>query len=78
MKNVNEMTQKELMALPEREWNAITVYDAIILVPQRHLHDSGFSRIAIIGSNDDKAIEIAAYQDLIKKHKLGVAYLQLK
>ena len=36
-------TNKELEALPAREWNEdIGEFDSLIILPTKHLHDSGF------------------------------------
>lgn len=36
-------TKKELEALPAREWNEdIGEFDSLIILPTKHLHDSGF------------------------------------
>jgi hypothetical protein len=58
-------TRKELLALPERDFDKETIYDTIAIVPSGKKHDSGYALIAIIGfdENSKKPVEIAAYCD---------------
>lgn len=56
-------TAKELLKLPDREWDKITEYDSILIVPAKIKHDSGFMRIAIIGVVGGEPKEICAYPD---------------
>ena len=57
------MNRKELLKLPEREWNKTTVYKNIAIVTTGKKHDSGWALLAIIGMDGEKPIEIAAYCD---------------
>lgn len=61
--------RKELLALPEREWDKVTEYESIIIVPTGKKHDSGWALMAIIGYDRDKGLfEIAAKCDVIDWH----------
>lgn len=57
--------KSELLSLPEREWNAPQAWwSALLIVPTRQKHDSGYSIIAIIGvDKDHEAREIIARCD---------------
>ena len=55
--------QKDLLSLPEREWNKVSVYDDIIVCPTTKRHSSGYRLMAIIGCKKCRPIEIAAYCD---------------
>jgi len=42
--NIEKMTRKDFLALPKRKWNEdIGWFDSIIVLPMRHLHDSGYA-----------------------------------
>ncbi len=58
-------TRKELLALPERDWDKETIYDSIAVVPSGKKHDSGYAEIVIVGFDIDskKPVEIASYCD---------------
>ena len=61
------MKRKELLKLPVREWNRISVYNAILVVPSGKKHDSGYMWMCIIGlDNKANPVEIAAYCDDIR------------
>lgn len=55
--------RKDLLKLPERDWNKTTKYGAVSLVPTGKKHDSGYHLIAIVGYKDAEPFEIAAYCD---------------
>ena len=57
------MKRKELLALPTRNWQQTSLYDALYLVPTGKKHDSGYSLIAIVGIEGGEAKEIAAICD---------------
>lgn len=43
IKTVNEMTRKEIESVPDRAWQEdIGEFDAMIILPTRRIHDSGF------------------------------------
>ena len=58
--------KKELLALPNRNWNEKSIYDYLYLVPTGKKHDSGYSLIAIVGvilNDKNLNAEIAATCD---------------
>ena len=58
-KHVSEWSRKELLALPERKWDACDeVYDSLLVFSARTKHDSGWSQIVVIGCRDHKPVEI--------------------
>lgn len=58
--NWNEMSRKDLLALPTRKWDADYVeYDSLVLLSTRKKHDSGYAMIAIIGCRKYEPVEIA-------------------
>lgn len=59
-KYLNDMTRKELLALPRRPWDRVATYDTIVVIPGNHKHDSGYRQMTIIGVNDGVPVEIAA------------------
>ena len=74
-KNIMEYTRKELLALPHRNWNDVTSYSSILLVPTYELHDSGWRIIAIVGCNDNGTPkEIAAFCDDIQWKTIRADY----
>ena len=50
------------MSLPHREPFVISTYEKLLIVPTRLKHESGYTKIAIIGVTGDDG-EIAAYPD---------------
>lgn len=63
MKDFVNITIEELLSLPVRDWDKETIYDTIIVCPTTDVHDSGYRLMAIIGCNNLKPVEIAAYCD---------------
>lgn len=62
------MKQKDLLALPVKEFAKIEQYESIIIVPTKKKHDSSWRLMAIIGckQNDEQhnvPVEIAGYCD---------------
>lgn len=67
MENGENLTRKQLLSLPERKWNEIKKYHAVIVVPTGKKHSSGFALMALIGCNGNgEPYEIAAYCDDIQ------------
>lgn len=54
---------KDLLSLPERDWLTESKYDSLIVVPTNEKHDSGFRLMAIVGCINAIPKEIAAYCD---------------
>ena len=60
MKSLNEWSKKDLMGLPDRDWQDDSrIYDSLLLLSTRKKHDSGWAIMAIIGVKDGAPIEIA-------------------
>ena len=62
-KSWENMTKKELLALPRRNWCDVSIYKFVLFVNTKTKHDSGFNLFAIIGCKDDGSLEIAGYMD---------------
>ena len=60
--NWNEMSKKELLALPQRKRNNVKGYNSILLVSTKKKHCSGYNFYAVIGINPDE-MEVAGYMD---------------
>lgn len=60
---LNKWKRKDLLALPERNWQTPSQYDSLILVDTRKKHDSGFGWMALVGVRDQVPVEIAAHCD---------------
>jgi hypothetical protein len=52
-KRIDQMTRKELLAAPWRDWKRTTDYDSLLVLPSRTKHGSGFRNITIIGVKGD-------------------------
>lgn len=65
----SKATKRDLLALPHLEWSAARGwFDALLIIPGRHKHDSGWAHIAIIGVRyvegvGDWAENVLAYPD---------------
>lgn len=65
--NGENLTRKQLLNLPERNWDEVKEYSAVIVVPTGKKHDSGYALMAIVGCDENcKPCEIAAYCDDIQ------------
>lgn len=60
MEKLINISKKKLLALPNRDWNRITEYTSLILIPSKTLHDSGYPHITVVGVIWMKPVEIAA------------------
>lgn len=56
---LNLWLRRDLLALPTREWSAVSEYDSLLLLSTGRKHDSGWAMMAIIGVRDLKPVEIA-------------------
>ena len=55
IKEVNEWTRKEFEALPLRKWGEdIGVFDSLIILPQRRIHDSGYACMDFVAVSDEE------------------------
>lgn len=60
MKTIFEITKKELLNLPVKDWREVKEYDSILIVNTRKKHDSGWAVMSIVGVNNQTPFEIAA------------------
>jgi len=59
-----EYSKKELLKLPQREWNKETTYLSLLFVNTKRKHDSGYNLFAVIGCEDGQhPTEICGYMD---------------
>ena len=66
-KEWTKYSKEELLQLPEREWNKISKYCAVLFVNTKKKHDSGYNLFAIIGCEDGvHPTEICGYMDDFK------------
>lgn len=57
MKEINKMTRKDFMSVPVIDnWHEQEI-DSIILVPDKHVHDSGYSYFTVILCNNLRPVE---------------------
>lgn len=55
--------KKSILKSPVREWNKITSYKQIVIIPTRKKHESGYALIAIVGMKENGRFEICSYAD---------------
>ena len=53
-----DYSKKDLLALPMRDWDKVSRYTSILVLPSNHKHDSGYQAITLIGQQDTVPIEI--------------------
>ena len=58
MKNLNKWSRKELLALPERNWQEVKTYSSLLVFSTHRKHDSGWANMAVIGVVDGYPKEI--------------------
>jgi len=69
--NVNEMSRRQLLAVPLREWGAESECDSLIIIPEG-VHDSGFRCMSFIAVKDNEPIHrISGYSDVIHIDGIG-------
>lgn len=57
-------SKRELLNLPERKWDKVSKYNAVLFVNTKIKHDSGYNLFAIIGCEDGVIpTEICGYMD---------------
>ena len=59
----DKCSKSELLSLPKRDWNKESYYDAVLFIPTKEKHDSGYNLFAIVGCQEDYPKEIAGYMD---------------
>lgn len=57
--NINQLTRKDLLALPVRPWNTKSAYDSVVVLGTGEKHDSGYGLITVVGMRRREPIEIA-------------------
>lgn len=78
-----EWTKKELLSLPHRNCENAGVYNAIMIVPTRRLHDSGWRLMCLVGCDEHyEPKEIIGYCDDInlcteKAEVLNLCHVQM-
>ena len=71
MKNVNNITRKELLELPRQKEDSDCLYNSIIVVKTRKMHDSGYNIMVIVGVINHIPTEIISYCDHIWFRDIG-------
>lgn len=51
-------TRKQLLSLPERNWDRVATYHSLLVLPAANKHDSGWQNIVIIGCDTYYPTEI--------------------
>lgn len=66
-----DFKKKDLLALPQREWDKETEYYAVLLVSTRSKHDSGYAWFAVVGCKDGSTpTELVGYMDDFRNEDL--------
>ena len=58
-----DINKKTIKKLPQRDWDKISKYNYILIVPSGLKHDSGFMMQAIVGCKGDGTFEVCGYPD---------------
>jgi len=71
--DINEMTRKEFEAVPSREWNEdIGEFVSLVILPSRHIHDSGYRCMDFVACNKDGPIKrLSGCSDVIHIGGIG-------
>lgn len=72
-KCIDRMTRKEFEALPCRKWDEdIGEFDTLVILPTRHIHDSGYRCMDFIACVGSKAIiRLSGCSDVIHLDGIG-------
>lgn len=73
MKQIEDMKRSEFEALPSRNWNEdIGEFDSLIILPKRHLHDSGYRCMDFVAVRDFKPVcRLSGCSDVIHIEGIG-------
>jgi len=74
MRNINDMTKKELLDLPHRNWGEEIICDCLIIIPggYREMHDSGYRIMKFVAVTDNKpTCIISGYSDVVHLDGIG-------
>lgn len=68
MTQLSQMTKKDLLALPDMQWDAEKWWAAILVIPLRTRHESGYANIATVGVDREQVARevICRYSDDIE------------
>jgi len=61
--NVEKINRKTIKKIPHRDWNVVSEYKAVYLVPSGLKHESGYMKIAIVGIKENGDQEVCGYPD---------------
>ena len=70
---INEMKRKDFEALPYREWNEdIGVFDSLVVLPLRTIHDSGYRCMDFIACKGNEAVcRLSGCSDVVHINGIG-------
>lgn len=74
MKNdINKMSRKDFEALPLNKWNNdIGELDSLIILPTRHIHDSGYRCLDFVAVRDNKPLcRLSGCSDVVHIEGIG-------
>jgi hypothetical protein len=54
--DITKMTRKQFEALPHRKWDENIIFDSLIILPRRSLHDSGFRNLDFVAVKESEPI----------------------
>lgn len=60
MKSLNDWTRHALLRLPSRAWDAVRIYDSLLILSSEKPHDSGWAMMVIIGVLRGRPCEIVS------------------
>ena len=69
---IDKMTRKEFEALPDRKWDQVIICNSIVILPTRHMHDSGYrcmDFVACVGN--DPLCLLSGCSDVIHVDGIG-------
>ena len=71
--DINKMTQEQFRQLPSNKWdNDIGVFDSLIILPSRRLHDSGYRLLDFVAVRNQKPIcRLSGCSDVIHIEGIG-------
>ena len=71
--NIFKMSRRQFERLPSREWDEdVGEFDSLVIMPTRHVHDSGFRCIECVAAIKEKPIcRLAGGSDVINLDGIG-------
>jgi hypothetical protein len=72
-KKIDNMTRKEFEKIPPRKnWHDPVEFDALIILPTRHMHDSGFRCLDFVAVKSDKPVcRLSGCSDVLHINGIG-------